>query len=296
MATGLSISSTSNLSSGQKILVAKAKMAFEPSAPDPDLIDSVRIPDGHKQWDILTYARLTDAAALTEGVDLTSSQQLVAASLSITPSENGIIATLSKRLMRRQGDADVIGSAGTMIANSLRRKQAKDVISLYDGFSKSAPGATNALDITHFRGATAYLMTDNDAGYGPAQPPFHAAMHIEQISDIILELTDSGSRVGGVEDGMSADMIKRWWKTSDRLYGVQVYHSGNIALDSGDDAKGAIFAKEALVMVMATNAESTEEDDNSLRAVEYGLFQEWGTGELADVHGVEIFSDASATI
>ena len=135
MATGISISGTSNLSSGQKILVANAKMAFEPAAPDPDLIDSVRIPNGHKQWDVLTYARLSDAASLTEGVDLTSSQQLVAASLSVTPAEVGIIATLSKRLMRRQGDADVVGSAGTMIANSLRRKQAKDVISLYDGFS-----------------------------------------------------------------------------------------------------------------------------------------------------------------
>jgi hypothetical protein len=242
----------------------------------------------------LTYARLSDAAALTEGVDLTSSQQLVAASLSVTPAENGIIATLSKRLMRRQGDADVIGSAGTMIANSLRRKQAKDVIALYDGFSKSSPGASNALDITHFRGATSYLMTDNDAGYGPAQPPFHAAMHIEQISDIILDITDTTPR--GTTTGITDEMIARWWKTSDRLYGVQVYHSGNIALDSGSDAKGAIFAKEALVMVMANNAESTEEDDNSLRAIEYGLFQEWGTGERADVHGVEIFSDAAATI
>jgi hypothetical protein len=295
MATGLSISSTSNLSTGQKILVARAKMAYEPAAPDPDLIDNERIPDGHKQWDILTYARLSDAAALTEGVDLTSSQQLVAASLTITPSENGIIATLSKRLMRRQGDANVVGSAGTMIANSLRRKHAKDVIDLYDGFSKSTPGASNALDITHFRGAASYLMTDNDSGYGPAQPPFHAAMHIEQISDIILDITDGGTG-RDTTTGIVDDMIKRWWKTSDRLYGIQVYHSGNISLDGNDDAKGAIFSKEALITVMANNAESTEEDDNSLRAVEYGLFQEWGTGERADVHGVEIFSDSAATI
>ena len=201
MATGISISGTSNLSSGQKILVANAKMAFEPAAPDPDLIDSVRIPNGHKQWDVLTYARLSDAASLTEGVDLTSSQQLVAASLSVTPAEVGIIATLSKRLMRRQGDADVVGSAGTMIANSLRRKQAKDVISLYDGFSKSTPGAGSAIDITHFRGATAYLMTDNSSAYGPAQPPFHAALHIEQISDIILDITDTAPR--GTTSGLS---------------------------------------------------------------------------------------------
>ena len=104
MATGISISSTSNLSSGQRIVVASAKFAFEPAAPDPDLVSNERIGQGEKQWDILTYARLADATALTEGVDLSQTQQLVTNSLSITPSEHGIITTLSKRLIRRQGD------------------------------------------------------------------------------------------------------------------------------------------------------------------------------------------------
>jgi hypothetical protein len=294
MATGLSLSGTSNLSSGQRILVAAAKMAFEPAAPDPDLITSQRIPQGHKQWDILTYARLSDANALTEGVDLAQSEQLVAASLSITPSEHGIISTISKRLIRRQGDANVVSSAGTMIANSLRRRQAKDVIALYDGFSKSTPGAGTAIDITHFRGANAYLMTDNDSGYGPAQPPFKAALHIEQISDLILDITDTAPR--GTTTGVTGDMLARWWRTRDRLYGVEVYHSGNIERDSSNDSKGAIFAEEALELVMANDMDPTEESDNSLRAVEYGIFQEWGEGERADAHGVEMYSDTTATI
>ena len=295
MATGISISSTSNLSSGQKILVAAAREAYEPAAPDPDLVENHRIPQGHKQWDILTYARLTSAQAVTEGVDLSSSQQLVANSLSITPAEHGIIATLSKRLIRRQGDSSVVSTAGKMLAASLRRRQASDVISLYDGFSKSTPGASNAIDITTFRGAVAYLLTDNSSSYGPAPLPLHAALHIEQISDVIVDVSDPGAVVSS-RFGLSAEMLQRWWKGSDRLYGVQIFHSGNIARDSGDDAKGAIFAKEALVMVMATNAEATEQADHSLRATEYGIFQEWGEGERADPHGVEIFSDAAATL
>ena len=293
MATGLSISSTSNLSSGQKTFIASAREAFEPAAPDPDLVESQRIAAGFKQWDVLTMARLTSASALTEGVDLTSAQQLVANSLSITPSEHGIIATLSKRLIRRQGDQNVVSTAGRLCANSLRRRQALDVIALYDGFSKSVVGAGNALDITSFRGSVAYLLTDNSSSYGPAPLPLHAALHIEQISDIMLDLTDTAPR--GTTTGMTEELLQRWYKSSDRLYGVQVFHSGNISRDSGDDAKGAIFAKEALVMVMANDAEVTEEDDNSLRAIEYGCFQEWGEGERADAHGVEVFSDSAAT-
>ena len=294
MATGLSISSTSNLSSGQKTFIASAREAFEPAAPDPDLVESQRIAAGFKQWDVLTMARLTSASALTEGVDLTSAQQLVANSLSITPSEHGIIATLSKRLIRRQGDQNVVSTAGRLCANSLRRRQALDVIALYDGFSKSVVGAGNALDITSFRGSVAYLLTDNSSSYGPAPLPLHAALHIEQISDIMLDLTDTAPR--GTTTGMTEELLQRWYKSSDRLYGVQVFHSGNISRDSGDDAKGAIFAKDALVMVMANDAEVTEEDDNSLRAIEYGCFQEWGEGERADAHGVEVFSDSAATV
>ena len=295
MATGLSLSSTSNLTNGQRIVIASAKEAFEPAAPDPDLIENERIPTGSKQWDISTYARLTDAQALTEGVDLSSVQQLATNTLQLTPAEHGILVTLSNRLIRRQGDSSVVSVAGRQIGSSLRRRMAKDVIALYDGFSNSIVGASNAMDITHFRGAAAYLLTDNNTSFGPAPMPLHAALHIEQISDIISDLSDPGT-AAGVRDGYSAELMQRWWRGSDRLYGIPIFHSGNISRDSGDDAKGAIFASGALYMVVADDADVTEEDDNSLRAREYGIFQEWAEGERADPHGVEVFSDAAATV
>ena len=299
MATGLSLSSTSNLTNGQRIVIASAKEAFEPAAPDPDLIEGERIPTGVKQWDISTYARLTDAQALTEGVDLSSVQQLATNTLQLTPAEHGILVTLSNRLIRRQGDSSVVTVAGRQIGASLRRRMAKDVIALYDGFSKSIVGSTNAIDITHFRGAAAYLLTDNNTSFGPAPMPLHAALHIEQISDIISDLTDaSGTSAGRApfSSGLSEEMVQRWWRGSDRLYGIPIFHSGNISRDSGFDAKGAIFASGALYMVVANDADVTEEDDNSLRAREYGIFQEWAEGERADPHGVEVFSDAATTV
>ena len=294
MATGLSLSSTSNLSNGQRILIAAAVDAFEPAAPNPDLIRSERIPQGTKQWDINTYARLSSASALTEGVDLSQSQQLAVNTLQITPAEHGIIATVSKPLIRRQGDKAVLPGVGAMLAASLRRRQDLDVIALYDGFSKSTPGAGTAIDITHFRGAAAYLGTDNDSDYGPAPMPYYASLHIEQISDLIVDLTDTAPR--GTTTGLTDDIIQRWWRAADRLYGVQVFHAGNITRDSSDDSKGAIFNPDALVMVMASEAEATEQTDESARMIELGVFQEWSEGERADAHGVEIYSDTAATI
>ena len=293
MATGLSVSSTSNLSSGQKILVANAIAANEPAAPDPDLVWSHRIPQGHKSWDILTYARLDQASALTEGVDLSVPQQLVTNALSITPTAHGLLTTRSKSLMRRQGDTNVQATAGAMMGKSLRRRHANDIIAMYDLFSKTmGGGATEPLDINDFRGAVAYLLTDNASTYGPAEPPFVAALHIEQISDIIADISDPGT-AAGTRFGFSAEMMQRWWKARDRLYGVEVFHSGNITLASDSSVKGAIFAQQSLVTVVANEADTTEQDDNSLRAIEYGIFQEWGEGERADGHGVEIHSDAT---
>jgi hypothetical protein len=258
------------------------------------LIESERIPTGSKQWDISTYARLTDAQALTEGVDLSSVQQLATNTLQLTPAEHGILVTLSNRLIRRQGDSSVVTVAGRQIGSSLRRRMAKDVISLYDGFSKSIVGASSGMDITHFRGAAAYLLTDNNSSFGPAPMPLQAALHIEQISDIIADLSDTAPR--GTTTGITEELINRWWRGSDRLYGIPIFHSGNIERDSGNDAKGAIFSSGALYMVIANDSDVTEEDDNSLRAREYGIFQEWAEGERADPHGVEVFSDAAATV
>ena len=299
-ATGLSISSTSNLPSGQKIMIASAMRAFEPAAPNPDLIRSIRMPEGNKQWDVQTYARMADAAALAEGIDLTVTQQLFVNTVTITPDEKGIMGRASKRLVRRQGDSDVVSTLGTLLAESLRRLMDKNVITLYDGFSKSVAGAGNAIDITTFRGTVSYLRTDNDTEYGPAPVPLHGALHIEQISDILADLVDPGLTAGHQQasprDGLSAEMLKRWWRGSDRLHSVQVFEAGNIPRDTNDDAKGAIFARRALAQVMANNAETTSETDNSLRATEYGIFQEWSEGEIADPHGAEVFSDAAATV
>lgn len=299
---GLSVSSTSSLSNGQKILIEAGRLAFEPAAPDPDLIENFTMPDGHKSWELLTWARLAQASALTEGVDLAQTEQLYANQKTVTPTEHGIIATVSKRLIDRQGDRDVVSTAGAQLAASLRRREANDVIALYPGFSKEVVGTTNALDITHFRGSVAYLLTDNDSEYGPAPLPLRAALHIEGISDIILDITGPGSNGGQVEgytSGLSTEMLKTWWKGSDRLYGVEVFHSGLIARNAGgvaNDANGCLFSQGAMGFVKASSAEPTEEKDNSLRAMEFGLFMVWGETEIADPYAVSVLHDAAATV
>lgn len=298
MATGLTIATTSNLTTGSRIMLAAAKTAYEPAAPDPDLWDNVRMPSGHKQWDTTRYERLAAATALTEGTDLAQPEQLVTTTVTITPAEKGVLAIISKRLIRRQAD-DVYAKTGELLANSLRRREALDTISLYDTFTKTIVGAASPLDVTYFRGAVAYLLTDNSASYGPAPMPLFASLHIEQISDIVLDLTDiTGTSAGRapLSGGLSEEMIQRWWRGSDRLYGVAIWHGGNISRDASGDSKGALGNKGAITRVEANEAEPTEEDDKSLRAIELGIFKEFEESLVVDPHGVEVFSDTAATV
>ena len=304
VSTGITLSTSgaiAALTNGQKIMIAEAKKAMEPAAPDPELVSSATMPPGHKQHDILTYARLADAVQLTEGTDLSEVQQLAANYLSINPSEHGVIVTLSKRAMSRQADASLEAMAGGMQGIAMRARQAKDIIALYDGASKSVGGAGTTLDITHFRGTAAFLMTDNDTEFGPAPMPLVAALHAEGISDLILDLTTGAgsfaeNRNTGLEDGLSADLVKRWWRGSDRAYGIQVFHSGYIARDSGDDYKGVIMSQEALMMVLEGGDDTPTEQDVSHRLTEFGMFKAWGEGERADPYLVEMFFDGSATV
>lgn len=294
MATGITLSDTGNLSSGQKILIAAAKLAYEPSAVDPDLVDSDNLAPGEKNRNILTYARLATAVQLSEASDMTQVQQLVAASLNVDPSEHGLILTMSKRLLRRQFDLSLISGSGKMLAGSVRRRQALDIIALYDAFSKSIVGAGSTLDITYFSGAISYLRTDNETAYGPAPMPLQAALHAEQIRDIVTDISDTDPR--GTTTGFTDEMLRNWWRGRDRLYGIMVWESGNMTRDSSGDAKGAIFAKEAMIIVMEDAWEPTEEVDNSARLREFGLFGSWGEVTRADPHGVEIFSAADAIL
>lgn len=299
MATGITFSATSgeNLNTTQKTMIAAAKLAFEPAAPEPGLVLVEQLQPGHYQHISAIWARLTQASAVVEENDLSQVQKLASTPVTINPSEHGIIVTLHKRLIRRQGDINVITAAADLMGMSIRIRASNDIIDLFDSFTKSVPGATNSLDIGHFRGSVAYVLTDNSSSYGPAPMPLHADLHIEQISDIILDISDTGSATTGTRPaGFGDDLLKRWWKGNDRLYGVSIFHGGNISRDTSDDSKGALFNRGALLLVDESGVEPTEQIDESSRLREFGMFKSWGESMRIDEHGVEIYSDTLAVI
>ena len=74
----------------------------------------------------------------------------------------------------------------------------------------------------------------------------------------------------------------------------QLYPDGNISI-SNNEAKGGLFAQEAIVLVQgrAPRAVSVRKENIGGGATDIFIYDEYAYGERQDAWGVEIFSDAT---
>ena len=298
MASGLSLSSSSSLSDMSNIVIASAIANIEPAGPTNQLVARYDIPKGAKQVNIPVWGR-NDAAALTEGVDISVPQQLSVTVTSVTASEHGIMTFVSDRLTR-QNNEDILSHVGDVQGGALGRLLEDDLVVLFDGFSNSIGAQDTALTYRQVAGAVSYLKTDNNASYGMAPGTPNGVFHPEQIRRFVQEVTSiqaggsSGMAAQPIPEGITAEVIQNYFRGNEKVFGVPIFQSGVLGRDSNGDSKGAIFVKEAIALAMAHEMEAEQERDASLRGTEVVMVGEWGEVEVADPWGVEMYGDASA--
>ena len=298
MATGLTLSSSSSLSDMSKIIIASAIANIEPAGPTNQLVSRYDIPKGAKQVNVPVWGR-NDAAALTEGVDISTPQQLSVSVTSITASEHGIMTFVSDRLTR-QNNEDILSHVGEVQGGALGRLLEDDLIVLFDGFSNSIGAAGSLLTFYHVAGAVSYLKTDNDSSYGMAPGTPNGVFHPEQIRRFVQEMT--GIQCGGttgmaaqpIPEGITAEVVKNYFRGNEKAFGVPIFQSGVLSRDGSGDTKGAIFVPQAIALAMAHEMEAENERDASLRGTEVVMVGEWGESEIADPWGVEMLGAADA--
>ena len=297
MATGLTLSSSSSLSDMSKTVIASAISNIEPAGPTNQLVSRYDIPQGAKQVNIPIWGR-NDAHALTEGVDISTPQQLSVTVTSITASEHGIMTFVSDRLSR-QNNEDILAHVGEVQGGALGRLLEDDLITLFDGFSNSIGSAGSNLTYRDIAGAVSFLKTDNNSSFGMAPGQPNAVMHPEQIRRFVQEVTGiqaggSGMAAQPIPEGITADVIQNYFRGNERAFGVPIFQSGVLSRDGSGDAKGAVFVPGALALAMAHEMEAEEERDASLRGTEMVMVGEWAEAEVADPWGVEMLGAADA--
>ncbi len=287
MASGVTI--TSDLADSLPTLIHQARIVRENEGVMPQLVDLQTLPEGQgTTWNEVRFAQLT-AQAITETTVLANAQELSDTLFSITPTKIGILTVITDRVAQRIS-ANAFAQTGGLAQNAMQRKKDEDGLTMLDGFSGSHPGSgSTTLTSGHVAAAKAKI-TGNSTE--PGNPPFRGVLHGYQLRDIEDEII-AGLGTYDVGEGLSQRVFKEGYRGM--IAGVQLYEDGNISA-SGNEAKGGVFAREALVLVQGAAPTAAVVRDEALGggATKIYHYDEYAYGERRDVWGIEIHSDATA--
>ena len=281
---------TSSLTDSLNSIIASARIVREFEGVMPNLVDKKTLGVGiGLDWKEITLAALT-AMAVTENVELHNPQEITDTIFQITPTVIGIHTILTDRVKARISPI-VFGEIGRLGQNAIQRKKDEDGLVVLDGATTSLCGAGLCLASGYITAAQTRITSNVTEGTGS---PIYCVLHGYQIKDLRDELT-AGMLTAPVPEGLTARVFTE--NNVGRIGGVTVYEDGNITIDANADAKGGVFARDAIVLVQGRSPWSKEIRNEKLGggATEYLLYDEYAWGERnAGTWLYELFSDATA--
>lgn len=280
---------TSALTDSLPTLIASARLVRESEGVMPQLVDKVTLGEGiGLSWNEVSFAQLV-AQAITETTELDNPQQISDTLFSITPTVVGISTLITDRVAARLSKV-AYAKLGALAQNAIQRKKDEDGLVVLDGATTSLCGAGTTLSSGHIAAAV-YRISSNATE--PGNPPYRCVLHGYQIKDIFDELI-AGVGTYPVGEGVTARVFAEGFKGM--IAGAQIYEDGNIAI-VGTDAKGGVFAQEAIVLVQgrAPQVKTRERPEIGGGATSLYHYDEYAYGERSAGNWLfEIQSDATA--
>jgi hypothetical protein len=287
MATGNTI--TGSLADSLPTVIASARIVREYEGVMPQLVEKQTLGEGvGLTWNEVRFAKL-NAQDITETTELNNPQQLDDTLFSVEPTVTGIETVITDKVAARISK-NAYAKIGSLAQNAIQRKKDEDGLTMLDSFSNSYCSAGSTLTSGHISAAMG-LITGNATE--PGNPPFRCVLHPYQIHDIEDEIV-AGVGTYVVNEGLTARVFSEGFRGM--IAGAQLYPDGNITIDSGTDAKGGVFAQEALVLVQgrAPRMATVRAEEIGGGATKVYHYDEYAYGERRDTWGVEIYSDATA--
>lgn len=223
-------------------------------------------------------------ASVAEATDLANTA-FQTTDVTITPSEYGLMTTLTDIADRRAGEQAAIDIGRVMGEGYLAAKN-RAIYALFDGFS-TAVGTTN-VDITEavIQSAVRQLKINKAPG------PYYFVITPHVMEDLLglysanTNMVAESIRNSAMETG-----------TLPMIHGVQPIVVDNLAAGTGTgqideaDTKCGIFSGEALGFVEEWDFRIETERDASLRGTEWVATSSFGVGEIRDGFGIEVLCD-----
>ena len=261
------------------------------------------------------YGRVI-AAGVADGVDIANAQALADSTTSYTPGEVAAQVILAGSTMRRIQDPSLLERTGRILNNAYDLKEDSDGTAQLTSFVPIVGAAGTVISPGHIAAAMGRLRIGNDrTNPEPAPPPHFAVLHPLHgvvLAGRLVPYTDvpTGTNVYGVNTGahlgvtvgpgraagLSDEIIRRGPEAAGMVAGATVYYDANIAVDSDDDASGAVFSREGVNYISELEPRmDPDTSDKSMRgAVELNIWGSyiWGLYRSSN-YGVEGLFDAS---
>lgn len=232
-----------DVSEGLDTVIMSARIVREyPANIMPRLADPASLPEGMgTAWREFAADQLT-ASGYGEQDTIDNPQQIDGSILSGTPQLVAIQTFVGERVRLRL-NRKAFGTFGQLAQNAIQRKKDVDGLAVFAGAGATMAGTGVTLTSGHVMAAIERI---EDNSTEPGIPPFYCVIHGRGNYDIMSEIV-AGVGTYPIPQGMTESVFRQGFKGS--IATAEVYVDGLITVDSTPDARGGVFAKQAIVLV-----------------------------------------------
>lgn len=230
------------------------------------------------------YPALTSGWVTGENTDVSTAATITAVEKTFDADEVAIMATLTDTARDSAMD-DTASSIGRVLGEALARKVDTDIAALFNGFSTQIGAATQPeLTADLIFQAIANLRSNSVVG------DYVGIFHPNQTYNLKKQLTNAGAAMSHNLSNLGNRVLDQGYIGT--IAGVDLYESALVTGDSTGAFVGAVMHSDALAFAMKKDLTIETQRDASLRATEIVASMTYATGELQDLHGVAIITDA----
>ncbi|KKL28990.1 hypothetical protein LCGC14_2369630 [marine sediment metagenome] len=275
----IQIASTVDLVTAQRVIIANTLFTEEHSRPTSNIVSQFTLGQGEKSLVVPKVATMS-AAKLTDGVDMTDSQNIGMTTNTVSPVEAGLKVIVTDKLVRQLNES-VFTIIGQQMGEAMGRIVERDCVALFPSLNSGTDlGADNKdLTLKNLSACIAYAKANK---FGANLVIIH---HPNAIFQLSFDFLGTARRL----DAPSwVTKLTEDFYTGITLNRVPLFETGEIDYNgtaSQVSGYGAIFDRTALGILTSQGLTSGMEHDNSLRATELVTVKDYIAFEVDDSKG-----------
>lgn len=272
---------TGDLPNAQNIILSKARFTAENNTPTVRLFEQFTLPMGAKTVTVPKVGQAT-FSLLTDGVDMTTTQDIGMTTTDLTTAERGAKFILTDKLVRQAND-NAFAMVGKQLGDGLARIMDTDGIALFASLNGGTDLGADGIDMEIINAAACIAFARDNNFPNPVHIIHHPNAIYQLMASMAIAPETAGDPLAG-SDPERGKLLKNFYKM--RFDNVGVFQTSNIPVVSGTNSgRGAIFSENCMALLTSVGFQSKTDEDISLRANEVVVIADYGVFELDDGYG-----------